>query len=56
MFLYDKSTASFCSQVAARVKKNPCNFYLPKNRIIAKTSSTTEAVEKINTDLEPFKF
>jgi hypothetical protein len=33
-----------------------CNFYLVKNKKIAYNSATTEAKEKIRTDLESVEF
>jgi hypothetical protein len=38
--------------VAAWLIDTFCNFYLEKNHRIAETSATTEAREKIRTDLE----
>jgi hypothetical protein len=51
-----KSDASFCCQVAAWVPDMFSNFYLVKNHKIAKYSTTTNAREKISTDLEPLEF
>jgi hypothetical protein len=48
-----ESAAIFCHQVAAWVPDMFCNFYLVKIHKIANNSSvTTEAREKIGTDLE----
>jgi hypothetical protein len=33
-----------------------CNFYFVKNHEIAKNSTTTEAIEKISSDLESLEF
>jgi hypothetical protein len=45
------SAASFCHQRAALVPDMFCNFYFVKNYKIADNSATTEAREKISTDL-----
>jgi hypothetical protein len=50
------SAASFCGQVAALVLDMFGNFYLVKNHKIANNSATTEATEKISTDLESLEF
>jgi hypothetical protein len=42
--------------VAAWVLDMFCDFYLVKNHIIVKNSTTTKAEEKISTDLEPLEF
>jgi len=42
--------------VAALVPDMFCNFYLAKNHKIANNSATTEAREKISTDLESLEF
>jgi hypothetical protein len=42
----DKSSASFCHQVAAWVPYMFCNFYLVKNINIADTLTITKAPEK----------
>ncbi len=47
-----KSATSFCQQVAAWVPDMFCNFYFVKNHKIAKKSTTTNAKEKISTDLK----
>jgi hypothetical protein len=47
-----KSAAIFCHQVAAWVPDMFCNFYFVKSHKIADNSATTEAREKISTDLE----
>ncbi len=46
-----KSAACFCRQMAAWFPDIYCNFYSVKHYKIAKNSTTTEAREKINTDL-----
>ncbi len=51
-----KSYARFFRQVAAWVSDMFCNFYLVKSHKIAKNTSTTEAEEKIGTDLESLEF
>jgi hypothetical protein len=52
-FLYKaKFAASFCRQVAAKFLDIFCHFYLVKNHKIAISSTTTEAGEKICTDLK----
>jgi hypothetical protein len=51
-----KSAASFCHQVAAWFPDMFCNFYLVKNREIAKNSTATTAREKISTYLESLEF
>jgi hypothetical protein len=53
---YDKSTASFCHQVAAWVSDMFCNFYLVKNHKIANNSTTNKARLKISTYLESLEF
>jgi hypothetical protein len=50
------SAASFCHQVAASVPNMFCNFYFVKNHKNANSSATTEAREKISTDLESLEF
>jgi hypothetical protein len=50
------SAASFCHQVAALVPDMFWNFYLVKNDKIANNSVTTQAKEKISTDLESLEF
>jgi hypothetical protein len=52
----DKSAARFCRQVAAWVTDMFCNFYFVKSHKIANDLATTEAVEKISTDLESLGF
>ncbi len=52
----DKSAASFCLRVAARVQDMFCNFYLLKNTKIGNNSAMIEAREKIRTDLESLEF
>ncbi len=47
-----KSAASFCHQVAAWFPDMFCNLYFVKNHKIANKLVTTEAREKISTDLE----
>jgi hypothetical protein len=49
----NKSVASFCHQVAARVPDIFCNFCLVENHKIANDSTTAEAREKKRTDIEP---
>ncbi len=51
-----KSAVSFCRQVAAWVPDMFCNFYLIKNHVMAKHSTTAKAIEKISTDLESIEF
>jgi hypothetical protein len=52
-----KSPASYCHQVAAWVPDIFCSFYFMKNHKIAnKNSTTTNAREKISTDLESLDF
>ncbi len=51
-----EKAASFCHQVTALVRDMFCNFYLVKNHKIANNSATTEAREKISTDLESLEF
>ncbi len=51
-----KSAAIFCHQVAACVPDMFCNFYLVKSHKIAYNSATTEAIEKLSTDLESTEF
>jgi len=51
-----KSVAIFCHQVAAWVPDMFCNYYLVKSNTIANNSATTEAREKMNTDLESVEF
>jgi hypothetical protein len=51
-----KSAARFCHQVAAWVPDMFCNFYLVKHHKIANTSATTEAREKISTDLKSVEY
>ncbi len=50
------SAASFCHHVAALVSGMLCNFYVVKNHKIANNSATTEAREKISTDLNTLEF
>ena len=47
-----KSAAIFCHQVTAWVPDMFCNFYVVKSHKIANNSATTEAIEKISTDLK----
>jgi hypothetical protein len=47
-----KSAGRFCHQVAKWVRDTFCNFYLDKSHKIANNSATTEAGEKISTDVE----
>ncbi len=42
--------------MAAWVPDMFCNFYMMNSRKIANNSATTEAREKISTDLEPLEF
>jgi hypothetical protein len=51
-----KSAASFCRQAAALVPVMLCNLHLVKNHKIANNSATTEAREKISTDLKSLEF
>ncbi len=51
-----ESAASFCCQVAAWVPDFFRNFYLVKYHKNAKNTSTTEAREKMKTDLEFLEF
>ncbi len=51
-----KSDTIFCHQVAAWVPDMFCNFYLVKSHKIADSSATTEAREKLSTDLESVEF
>ncbi len=46
----------FWNQGAALVPYMFCNFYLVKNHKIAYNSATTEAIEKMRTDLESLEF
>ncbi len=46
------SAASFCRWAAALVPDMFYNFYLAKNHKIVNNSATTDAKEKISTDLE----
>jgi hypothetical protein len=52
----DESAASFCHQVVAWFLDMFCNFYFAKNHKIADGATTTEAREKISTDLESLSF
>ena len=52
----DETAAIFCYQVAAWVSDMFCNFNLVKSYKIANNSATTEAREKMNTDLESVEF
>ncbi len=53
----DKSAASFMPpNCSTRVPDMPRNFYLVKNHNIVHNSTTTEAREKINTDLDSLEF
>ena len=52
----NKSAARFCCQVAAWVTDMYRNFYLVKSHKIAHNSATTEAGEKISTDLQSSDF
>jgi hypothetical protein len=56
LYHWNKSAASFCCQVAAGVPDMFCNFISVRNRIIANNSTTTEATETINTNLEFLEF
>ncbi len=56
MFSEGKSATIFCHQVAAWVPDMFCIIYLVKSHKIANTSATTEAREKISTDLESVEF
>ncbi len=47
-----KSATIFCHRVAVCVPDMFCYFYFVKSYKIANNSATTEAGEKINTDLE----
>ncbi len=49
-----KSAASVCRQVAALFTDMLRNFYLVKNRKIAKNSITTKTGEKVSTDFNPY--
>jgi hypothetical protein len=52
-----KSAASYCHHVAAWIPDILCNFYFVKNHKFAnKKSTTTNAREKISTDLESLEF
>ncbi len=51
-----KSAARFCHQVAAWVLDMFWNFYLVKHQKITINSATTEAREKISTDLESVEY
>jgi hypothetical protein len=55
VFYQDKSAASFCHQMAAWVPDMFSHFCLVKNHKIANNSTTTNAREKISTDLEPIE-
>jgi hypothetical protein len=57
-FLKDanKLVDRFCGQVAAWVTDVFCNFNLLKSHKIADNSATTEAREKVSTDLESLEF
>jgi hypothetical protein len=50
------SAARFCCQVAAWVPDMFCNFYLVKSHNIVHNTTSTEAREKINRDLESIEF
>ncbi len=52
----DKSAASFCHRVAARVSDMFCNFYFVKNHKIANNSITNKARLNISTYLESLEF
>ncbi len=56
LFHWYKSVAIFCRQVAAWVPDMFWNFYLVKNHKIANTTTTTDAREKMSTDLEYLEF
>jgi hypothetical protein len=56
MFNEGKSAASFCLQVAAWVSYMICNNYFVKYHKIAYYSTTTNAREKISTNLESLEF
>ncbi len=56
LFYEDKSTGSFCWNVAVRVSDMFCNFYLLKNYKSANNSTTTKGREKISADLESSTF
>ncbi len=51
-----KSAAGACHQVAEWVPDMFCNFYLVKSHKTANNSASTEAREKISTDLESVEF
>jgi hypothetical protein len=55
-FIWDKSAASVCHQLAAWASGMFCNSYLVKNYKAANNSTITKAREKICTDLESFEF
>ncbi len=52
----DKAVIRICRQVAAWVSGMFCNFYFVKNYKIDNNLVTTEAREKISTDLESLEF
>jgi hypothetical protein len=52
----EESAASFCHQLAALLSDMFRNFYLVKSHKIAINSTSTEAREKITTDLESLEF
>jgi hypothetical protein len=52
----DKTASRFCHQVSAWVPDMCSNFYLVKSHKIANNSLTTQAREKISTDLESLEF
>ncbi len=49
---WDKPAASFCRLVATAVLYMFCNFFFVKNHKSDNNSTTTEARNKINADLE----
>ena len=51
-----KSATRVCHQVAAWVPDVFHNFYLVKNHKIAYNPTTTDAREKVSTDLESLEF
>jgi hypothetical protein len=51
-----KSVASFCHQVAACFPDMFSNYCIVNNHKIAKNSTTTNAIEKISTNLEYLEF
>jgi hypothetical protein len=56
LFNEEKPAASFCRQVAAWFPDMFCSFNLVTNHKIAINSATTEAREKISSNLESSEF